>query len=270
MIKIDNLTFAYKKQALLYNGLDLELSGGSIVGLLGKNGAGKTTLLKLIAGLLKTRDRSSISCFGFNPGKRHPEMLADICFIPEEFDLPSTSMKSYIEAVKGYFPNFDRQKLNTVLKDFELDETRKLNKLSYGQKKKFLIALTLASGSRLLILDEPTNGLDIPSKALFRKVMAGALTDEQLVIISTHQVKDIEAIIDKILIVDAGKVILNHSVYEITGQYAFMSTSKPEMAGVLYKEAVPGGYKVITRREGEETDLDIEVLFNACTQGVQF
>lgn len=270
MININNLSFGYKKQDLLYDGLNLELSGGSIVGLLGKNGAGKTTLLKLVAGLLKAKGNTNIKSLGFNPGKRHPDMLADICFIPEEFDLPSTSMKCYVEAVKSYYPRFSMEKLDDVLREFELDKDRKLNKLSYGQKKKFLIALTLASGSRLLILDEPSNGLDIPSKALFRKVMAGSLTEDQLVVISTHQVKDIEAIIDRVLIVDSGKVILNHSVFDITKDYAFFSTAKPEQEDVIYKEAVPGGYKVITKRDGDETDLDIEILFNACTQGIMF
>src|SRR5690606_34124280 len=112
------------------------------------------------------------------------EMLRDIFFIPEEFELPSISMKSYAKAISGYYPNFDQEKLDHILKEFELDANKKLNKLSYGQKKKFLIALTLACGSKILILDEPTNGLDIPSKSIFRKVVAGALTEDQLVIIS--------------------------------------------------------------------------------------
>ncbi|MFC0878067.1 ATP-binding cassette domain-containing protein [Saccharicrinis sp. FJH2] len=270
MIKIDQLTFAYRKQPALYNQLTLDIQGGSIVGLLGKNGAGKTTLLKLIAGLLQTQDKGSIETLGFKPGCRTPELLRDIFFIPEEFELPSVSMKDYVSAIRGFYPGFDTQKMDRILLDFELDPGRKLNKLSYGQKKKFLISVTLSCGSKLLILDEPTNGLDIPSKAVFRKVISGALTEDQLVLISTHQVKDIETIIDKVIIVDQGTIILNHSIYDITEKFSFKSVTDPDKYQPLYQEAVPGGYKIVTPRNGEETDLDIEILFNAATKGISF
>ena len=270
MIQIDRLTFSYSKQPALYNDLSLDMHGGSIVGLLGKNGAGKTTLLKLIAGLLQTQHLGSIRTMDHNPGCRNPELLKDIFFIPEEFELPAISMQNYIKAISGFYPGFDNEKMDRILSEFELEPKKKLNKLSYGQKKKFLIALTLACGSKLLILDEPTNGLDIPSKAIFRKVVAGALTEDQLVVISTHQVKDIETIIDKVIIVDQGKVILNHSIYDITGKFAFNLVTDPDKYEPLYQEAVPGGYKIVTPLNGEETDLDIEVLFNAATKGISF
>ncbi len=270
MIKIDHLTFAYKKQPDLYKDLSLDIKSGSIVGLLGKNGAGKSTLLKLIAGLLKKQNSGFIQVLGFDPNKRRPELLQELFFIPEEFELPATKIEAYIKAISGYYPRFDHAKMDQILSEFELDKSRKLTKLSYGQKKKFLIALALACGSKLLILDEPTNGLDIPSKAIFRKVMAGALTEEQLVLISTHQVKDIETIIDKVLIIDEGKIILNNSIFEITEKYAFMSVTHPEIQEYIYKEMVPGGYKIVIPRNGDETDLDIEILFNATTQGVRF
>ena len=270
MIKIEQLTFGYRKQSVLYKNLSLDIQGGSIIGLLGKNGAGKTTLLKLIAGLLQAPDKSAIETLGYKPRSRNPGMLSDIFFIPEEFELPSVSMKGYAKAISGYYPNFDHEKLDRILKEFELDASKKLNKLSYGQKKKFLIALTLACGSKILILDEPTNGLDIPSKSIFRKVVAGALTEDQLVIISTHQVKDIETIIDRVIILDQGKVILNHNIFDITGKFAFKSVSNPEKHELLYQEAVPGGYKIVTPKNGEETDLDIEILFNAATKGISF
>lgn len=270
MIKIEQLTFAYRKQPALYKQLSLDIPGGSIVGLLGKNGAGKTTLLKLVAGLLQLQKNGTIETLGYKPGNRNPELLQDIFFIPEEFELPSVSMKDYVKAIRGFYPGFDASKLDRILTDFELDPQKKLNKLSYGQKKKFLIAVTLSCGSKLLILDEPTNGLDIPSKAIFRKVVAGALTEDQLVIISTHQVKDIETIIDKVIILDQGKVILNHSIYDVTGKYAFKLVTDPAAHAPLYQEAVPGGYKIVTTRNGEETDLDIEILFNAVTTGIKF
>ncbi len=270
MININQLTFGYRKQPPLYDNLSLQLDSGSIIGLLGKNGSGKTTLLKLVAGLLKDTKGGSIDVFGFNPKDQHPDFLKDICFIPEEFELPATTANNYIKAICGYYPNFDHDKLNRILDEFELKRTDKLHKLSYGQTKKFLIAITLSCGSKLLILDEPTNGLDIPSKALFRKVMAGALTDDQLVIISTHQIKDIENIIDKILIIDKGEVKLNESIYNITQNYAFHAARNPDDYNCIYKEAIPGGYKIITPRDGEETNIDIETLFNAIANDISF
>lgn len=270
MIQIENLTFGYRKQPALYKELSLELAEGRIVGLLGKNGAGKSTLLKLIAGLLQTSKKEVIKTLGFYPKDRKPELLKQLFYIPEEFELPAVSMRQYVKAIKGFYPNFDTNKLEMIMQEFELDSSRKLNKLSYGQKKKFLIAVTLSCGCPLLILDEPTNGLDIPSKAVFRKVMAGALTEEQLVIISTHQVKDIETLIDTVLIVDQGKVILNNSIFEITGNYAFKTVNSIDEHMPMYQERIPGGYKIITPKNGEETDLDIELLFNAATQGISF
>lgn len=268
MIQIENLTFGYRKQPALYKELSLELTEGSIVGLLGKNGAGKSTLLKLIAGLLQTSQKETIKTLGFYPKDRKPELLSQLFYIPEEFELPAVSMHCYVKAIKGYYANFDEIKLDKIMSEFELDSSKKLNKLSYGQKKKFLIAVTLSCGCPLLILDEPTNGLDIPSKAVFRKVMAGALTDEQLVIISTHQVKDIETLIDKVLIVDQGKVILNNNIFDITDNYAFKTVNNIETHSPIYHERIPGGYRIITQKNGEETDLDIELLFNAVTQGI--
>ena len=153
--------------------------------------------------------------------------------------------------------------------DFELPETKNLQKLSYGQKKKFLISFALASKCRLLILDEPTNGLDIPSKAIFRKVLAGSLDEDQLVIISTHQVKDVENLIDQILMLDDGKFIMQKDLYDISSKLNFSTSSSSEGENVLYSEMVPGGYKVITPHNGSDSPVDIELLFNAMSNGSQ-
>ncbi|WKV12337.1 ABC transporter ATP-binding protein [Marivirga harenae] len=268
MIAIKNLTFNYaKKQQPLFNELDCELQTGSIVGLLGKNGAGKTTLLKLMIGLLFPQ-QGEISILGHQPSKRQPSLLQDVFFVSEEFHLPPISIKNFIKANAAFYPRFDQDLLHRLIKDFELPETKSLQKLSYGQKKKFLISFALATKCRLLVLDEPTNGLDIPSKSIFRKVLAGSLDEDQLVIISTHQVKDVENLIEKVLMLDNGKFIMQKDLYDISSSLNFSTVSSAEGEDVLYSEMVPGGYRIISPQiEGSSSHVDIELLFNAIANG---
>ncbi len=267
MIDIKNLTFNYaKKQAPLFNQLDCELEAGSIVGLLGKNGAGKTTLLKLMIGLLQPSS-GDIKIIGHEPKKRQPSLLQEVFFVSEEFHLPSISIKSYVKANTGFYPRFDHDLLLRLIQDFELPDTKSLQKMSYGQKKKFLISFALATKCRLLVLDEPTNGLDIPSKSTFRKVLAGSLNEDQLVIISTHQVKDVENLIDRVLMLDHGKFIMQKNLFDISSQLSFSNANSAEGENVLYSEMVPGGYRIITPTVNGNSSVDIELLFNAIAHG---
>ncbi|MEX2232489.1 MAG: ABC transporter ATP-binding protein [Cyclobacteriaceae bacterium] len=249
-------------------GLSLALQSGSITGLLGKNGAGKTSLLKIIAGLLFPLS-GKIEVLSHEPGKRQPSFLREVFFVPEEFHLPSISIERYIAANSPFYPDFDRVLIRRLLNEFELSAESVIDRLSYGQKKKFLISFALATKCRLLILDEPTNGLDIPSKAIFRKIMAGALDENQLVLISTHQVKDVETLIDRIIILDEGKIILEKDMMEITAQLQFSNSQVLNDAEVLYSEMVPGGYKTISPQVNGNSSVDIELLFNAVTKGNQ-
>lgn len=263
MINIKNLNFTYaKKQQPLFNELDCELNAGSIVGLLGKNGAGKTTLLKLMIGLLSPTE-GFVDVIGHEPLKRQPSLLQDVFFVSEEFDIPGISINNFVKANSGFYPRFDLELLQRLIKDFELPETKSLQKLSYGQKKKFLISFALATKCRLLVLDEPTNGLDIPSKSIFRRVLAGSLDEDQLVIISTHQVKDVENLIDRILMLEKGKFIMQKDLFDISSQLNFTTTTSTEGENILYSEMVPGGYRVITPQVNGNSSVDIELLFNA-------
>lgn len=267
MIEISNLNFKYRKQQNLFNGLSLFEGNGSIVGLLGKNGAGKSTLLKLIAGLLDA-PKSELTVMGDDPFRRNPSLLEDIYFLPEEYDLPSVKISVYAKANSVFYPRFDKVLLTKLLNDFEIDANSNISKLSYGQKKKFLIAFALSTNCKLLIFDEPTNGLDIPSKAIFRKVVAGFLSEDQLILISTHQVKDIESLIDKVIILDKGTVVLHQSTWEISEKYAFNTVTNPDEVETVYHEVAPGGFKVMRPANGAPTDVDLEVLFNAAISGV--
>jgi ABC-2 type transport system ATP-binding protein len=264
MISIKNVKFAYRKKDFLFNDFCLETEYGSILGLLGKNGSGKTTLLKLISGLLKPLG-GIITNDGYIPFERNPDFLSEVYMVPEDFDLPSVTIKIYCKATSPLYPSFDHEMFKHLLNEFELNESEQINKLSHGTKKKFLIAFALATKAKILLLDEPTNGLDIPSKSIFRKVLVSSVSDEQLVIISTHQVKDIDTVIDKVLIIDEGKTLYYKDLFEISEYYHFdTANSLSNLENVIYSEKCPLGYKFIQPVNGKSGSvIDMELLFNA-------
>lgn len=268
MIQIQNLGFQYTKDEKLFDDLSLEVSSGKIMGLLGKNGSGKTTLLKLMCGLLFPK-YGSLGVMDYLPKTRSPEFLRQVFFIPEEFYLPATTIQRYIEANSGFYPSFDYRLMQELLDTCELVSNKSLHSISFGQKKKFLITFALATRCRLLLLDEPTNGLDIPSKSIFRKMVAGSLDEDQLVIISTHQVKDIENLIDSMIILDGGSIILNKEVSEVASQLQFSKRTTLEGMELIYSEAIPGGFNTISTAKEEASVIDMELLFNAVTSGKQ-
>lgn len=269
MIEVKNISFKYASQKdLVFDDFSLTLEENNIYGLLGKNGMGKSTLLYLIAGLL--RPKKGRVCFdGVETKLRRPETLQNIFIVPEEFDLPAMSLNQYVKINEPFYPHFSREVLEACLKDFELSTGIKLNALSMGQKKKVFMAFALATNTKVLLMDEPTNGLDIPSKSQFRKVVAQYMTDDRTLIISTHQVHDVESLLDHILILNQQKLLLDASVADITEKYTFEYRTPDQMDDVLYAEPSLQGKAVIApRKEGSaETQLNLELLFNAVNEG---
>jgi ABC-2 type transport system ATP-binding protein len=265
MIQLTNINFGYSKKRLLFEKLTLELSRGHIYGLLGKNGAGKTTLLKLISGL-RFISNGSAFVLNENPALRKPKMLQEISFLPEELYTPALKVKEFVKAYAPFYPNFNHQQFQEYLNIFEIEnQNERINNMSFGQKKKVMISFSLACNTKILIMDEPTNALDIPSKTIFRKLMASVATEERIVIISTHQVRDLHSLIDAIIILDSGKVILNESADSITQKLAFEVIEDTESNNsILYEEEnVRGKLAVRENVQQKETKLDIELLFNA-------
>ena len=264
MIRINDLTFGYRKKQKLFDRLTLQAPGGNIYGLLGKNGAGKTTLLKLISGLLHPRE-GSCEVMGYVPGKRIPDFLREIYFAQEDLYVPPISVRTYVKLNAPFYPKFDQKQFENYMNEFQLDINQKFSGMSFGMKKKTLLSFGMATNCALLILDEPTNGLDIPSKSLFRKLLSAAITPERTFIISTHQVRDLGNLIDPIIILDNGKIIFHQSVESVYDRLLFqMQPFGEEPNGVLYAERVPGGYMTVTDNYiGEASEIDLEVLFNA-------
>ena len=265
MIDIKNVDFSYTRKTKLLSGLSLKLETGRIHGLLGKNGEGKSTLLKLISGLVFPIS-GDIDVMGFQPRKRTPEMLQEIFFLPEELPQLNLSISNYENVYAPFYPNFSSEQFNQYLREFDIDDKKAmLNKLSHGQKKKVFVSFGLATNTKLLLMDEPTNGLDIPSKGQFRRMVASALDESRCLIISTHQVRDLDSLIDSIMIMDGHEIVFNELNENITKKLLFKVAGLNESnESVIYsEESLRGLYQVCENTTGEESKLDIELLFNA-------
>ena len=261
MITIDNLAFSYGNKPVL-NNISLRLETGKIYGLLGENGVGKTTLLTLICGLKKAQS-GSIDCDGIDPYSRNPEFLAQVFYLPDEVaPVPSTAI-SWAKSLGPFWPNFKLENFSAAMKDFEMDETMKMHKMSAGQLKKTYISFALACGTSYILMDEPTNGLDIPSKAQFRSAVLKYTRDDSTIVISTHQVKDLESMIDPIIILDRKDVLLNASVEQINSKLYF-DYGNTLRGDALYAEQLPGGFiQVCPHSQCEDSKLNIHALVNA-------
>jgi ABC-2 type transport system ATP-binding protein len=261
MIKLTDIHFRYKRKKPLIEGLDLRLEAGKIYGLFGLNGAGKTTLLKIIAGL-RYPIGGKADVMGFNPIDRKPELLNEIFFLAEDTYVPPMTPGEMEKKYAPFYPGFDIAYYNQLLSDFNIDLAANTKHMSFGQMKKTMISFALATRCKLIIMDEPTNSLDIPSKSTFRKTMASAQTEEQCIIISTHQVRDLESLIENILILEKGQIIFNQSVDDITSKLQFRHIPSTENVDVLFSEPSFGGYNVIMRnKNGDDSRIEMEALF---------
>lgn len=262
MITMNNVTFRYKKKQIFDN-FSLSIEKGKICGLLGKNGAGKSTLLYLLTGLLLP-EKGKIEYKGDNISKRHPSSLKDIFIVPEEFNLPNIPLKRYVRINKGFYPRFSEELLNQSLEHFDMPLDTHLGALSLGQKKKVFMSFALATNTSLLIMDEPTNGLDIPSKSEFRKFIAAGMNDDKTILISTHQVQDVDKLLEQIIILDKNRTLLNHSVSDICKKIRFIESHDETLTErALYSSPSLQGYNLILPNENnEETPLNLEILFN--------
>ena len=268
MIKIGNLSFGYRKKKLLFENLNLQLNGGHVYGLLGKNGAGKSTLLKVITGLVFPLS-GKCEIDGIEASKRLPETLQHLYLLPEEIYVPSVSIAEFVRDTSPFYPRFNTGQFEKYLDEFQVPLASKLKDLSFGQQKKVMIAFAVATNTRLLVMDEPTNGLDIPSKAQFRKIVASAFDEERCIIISTHQVRDLDNLIDTLVVVHHNKIVLNKTLDEIGEQLSFGPVSSSS-TDILYSETSFYGLSGIWVNRGlEENRVDIELLFNAITSEKQ-
>lgn len=261
MITLKELSFSYSRKKEVLDRINLEVGSGHICGLLGKNGEGKTTLLNLLSGQIFP-DQGSCLVLEEIPSERNARILQQIFLLPEEISMPEVTAIEYIKMYAAFYPTFRDDICKACVESFEINLSDRLSKMSQGQRKKVAITLALAAHTPLLLMDEPTNGLDIPSKATFRRLVASLIDDNQTVIISTHQVRDLESLIDTVLILDQRQILLNKTLNEI-GEKLYFGPLLPEEKA-LYSEPTPQGTIGVTAREDkEETAVSLELLFNA-------
>ena len=261
MITLKELSFSYSRKKEVLDRITLEVGSGHICGLLGKNGEGKTTLLNLLSGQIFP-DQGSCLVLEEIPSERNARFLQQIFLLPEEISMPEVTAIEYIKMYAPFYPTFRDDICKACVESFEINLSDRLSKMSQGQRKKVAITLALAAHTPLLLMDEPTNGLDIPSKATFRRLVASLIDDNQTVIISTHQVRDLESLIDTVLILDQRQILLNKTLNEI-GEKLYFGPLLPEEKA-LYSEPTPQGTIGVTARDGkEETAVSLELLFNA-------
>lgn len=265
MLQVENISFSYRrgKKEVLHD-FSLSLERGRVYGLLGKNGAGKSTLLYLMSGLL-TPKSGKIMYHDTDVRRRLPITLQDMFLVPEEFELPPISLVSYVELNSQFYPRFSKEDMVKYLHYFEMEQDIDLGALSMGQKKKVFMSFALATHTSLLIMDEPTNGLDIPGKSQFRKFIASGMSDDRTIIISTHQVRDIDKILDHVVIMDNSHVLLDASTANICGKFLFVESDDRELTkdAIYTLPSIQGNFQMLPNTDDEESEINLELLFGA-------
>ncbi len=267
MIQLQNLLFRYHPKRPLFEGLHLQIDKPGIVGLLGSNGAGKTTLLHLLAGL-RFPWAGACTVLGAEPRKRQLSWQQQVLFVPETIEMPARTLQRWLSELAPFYPRFDQRLFDAIVKEFELEVSGKLSELSFGQQKKVMLAFALATQVKVLLLDEPSNGLDIFSKSQLRRIWTRHLPEDTLVVISTHQVRELGAQFDQVVMIDQGKLLFHQTSEALNRRFYIERTTHLPAENAWYTEPVPGGYLALYSAElgDPETELDLEILLKAIVE----
>ena len=212
------------------DGVDLHLASGSVLGLIGPNGAGKTTLLRALLGL--TRCEGQLSVLGLDPRQQHAELMQRACFIADTAVLPRwMSVGQLLDYVAGVHPPFDRARAEGFLATTEVTLRRSVRELSKGMTVQLHLALVMAIDARLLVLDEPTLGLDILfRKRFYEQLLNDYFDDGRSIIISTHQVEEVEHILTHVMFMHHGKAVLFAPMTELEERFIELRALGPSVA----------------------------------------
>lgn len=264
MLSIKSLSYHYKPNRNILWNINSDLKPGNIYGLLGLNGEGKTTFLKLIVGMLIPKD-GTVEYNGHLSSKRASEYLNDVYFLPDHSKLPDLGIEQFGKLYGAFYSKYDHQQFVDCLKEFNIPAENKLKALSLGQHRKVHLSFALACNSAVLLMDEPTNGLDIPSKAIFRKLLTKYINDDRIFLIATHQIRDVDTLFDHLLIMKNGSLVLDENIYQLSNQFKISKSPLDAENAVYVQDDLAGPFYLVKNISGEEAKLDIEFLFNAFT-----
>jgi ABC-2 type transport system ATP-binding protein len=214
-----NLRKRYGKQTLALDGTSFSVGRGRIVGLMGPNGAGKTTALKAILGL--TPFEGELDVLGRDPRRERDSLMQDVCFIADVAVLPKwLRVESALDYVAGVHPRFDRTKADAVLARTEIRRRSKVSELSKGMITQLHLALIMAIDAKLLVLDEPTLGLDLLYRRAFYEALLNDYFDhERTILVTTHQVEEVENLLTDVLFINHGRIVLDSSIDDLPNRF---------------------------------------------------
>ena len=267
IINAQDLTHRYGKQEVL-SGVNLTIDQPGITGLCAPNGEGKTTLMKLFAGL-QFPTGGTLTVLDQKPSNRPLDLLQRIYFLPSEPHAPKWTPEKILRHYAPFYPNFDHQLYRENLEAFRVDANKTLDKVSFGQKRRAQLSFALATRSQILLLDEPTIGLDIQGKDQFRRSLIAGTEAGQTIIIATHLLMEIEAVLDHMLLLKDGRIRGHLSLALANQFYSFNSSPvKPPYGDKGYARRVPGGWLTVhTDGRSSNATLDTETLYLALTDG---
>jgi len=264
MLTIKSLSYYYKPNKNILWNINTTLKPGKIYGLLGLNGEGKTTLLKLIVGMLLPKD-GSIEFNGLRSSERIAAYLNEVYFLPDHSKLPDLRIEQFGKLYGAFYSKYDHQQYLDCIKEFNIPISNRLRALSLGQHRKVHLSFALACHSSVLLMDEPTNGLDIPSKAVFRKLLTKFINDERIFLIATHQIRDVDTLFDHLTIMKGGSLVLDENIYHLSRKFKISKSTIDAEQALFTQEELSGPYYLVKNHSENESKLDIEFLFNAFT-----
>lgn len=267
MISFNQLGFRYRLGSQVFRDFSMTLSPGHVYGVLGENGVGKSTLMKLASGVL-IPTAGSVTIDGREASLREEATMAKIIYLPEEFSLPALTLDEFRKVTAPFYPSFSDESFEECCRELDVVRDRRLDKLSMGQRKRAYLAFAFACRAEWLLLDEPTNGLDVAAKEAFRRLVARYVDEGQSIIISTHSVREIDSLIDHLIILDRKGIVLDASIGEIGSRLRFGRCSAEEEP--LYSESTLAGTSgVVVNTTDEESPVDIEMLFMASLRSTE-
>lgn len=267
MISFNQLGFRYRLGSQVFRDFSMTLSPGHVYGVLGENGVGKSTLMKLASGVL-IPTAGSVTIDGREASLREEATMAKIIYLPEEFSLPALTLDEFRKVTTPFYPSFSDESFEECCRVLDVVRDRRLDKLSMGQRKRAYLAFAFACRAEWLLLDEPTNGLDVAAKEAFRRLVARYVDEGQSIIISTHSVREIDSLIDHLIILDRKGIVLDASIGEIGSRLRFGRCSAEEEP--LYSESTLAGTSgLVVNTTDEESPVDIEMLFMASLRSTE-